>query len=118
MQEHFNTLNAEVDAENIRINNDLSIDTIEISAQTVGSWTYHWWGYDQYFDNQRAIKFANEASAVAGGVGIATGVGLWFPPVGSIFWVTSGYWTLVSARVTANNQGNGVYIGVTWAAML
>ncbi len=118
LQEHFNRLNAEVDAGNIRINNDLSIATIGISPRTVhGTWTYHWWGYDQYFDNQRAIKFANEVAAVAGGAGIATGIGLWFPPIGAIFGVTSGYWTLVSARVTANNRGHGVYIGVTWVAI-
>lgn len=118
LQEHFNRLNAEVDAGNIRINNDLSIATIGISPRTVhGTWTYHWWGYDQYFDNQRAQRFSANCYSVAAGATLVTGIGAWFPPVSFVGVAQAAYWTLVGSRVDYNNLGNGVYIGVTWAAI-
>lgn len=57
------------------------------------------------------------AASVAGGDGIVTGISAWFPPVAAIAGVQTGYWSLVAARVNANNKGKGVYVGVTWVAV-
>jgi hypothetical protein len=105
---------------NITINKDLTIDrNNELIAPNAvyGRWTEHWWGFDRKFTNSQAQDFADYAATVAGGAGIVTGIGAWFPPVAAIAGVQTGYWTLVSARVNANNEGNGVYIGVTWVAI-
>ncbi|NLM67296.1 MAG: hypothetical protein GX180_09010, partial [Enterococcus sp.] len=82
-----------------------------------GTWTYHWWGYDQYFDNQRAQRFSANCYSVAAGATLVTGIGAWFPPVSFVGVAQAAYWTLVGSRVDYNNLGNGVYIGVTWAAI-
>lgn len=75
------------------------------------------WGYDRKFNNSQAKDLSDYAASVAGGAGIVTGISAWFPPVAAIAGVQTGYWSLVAARVNANNKGKGVYVGVTWVAV-
>jgi hypothetical protein len=117
LQEHFDILNNAVENETITINEDLSIQDNSFSTYAVyGKWTYNWWGYDRNFNNSQAIALSNYAASVAGGAGIVTGITYMFPPVAAIAGVATGYWSLVAARVNANNKGKGVYVGVTWVA--
>lgn len=118
LQKHFDNLNSLVRNGDIIINSDLSIVNQSISTMAVyGQWTYHWWGYDRNFSNSETQDFVDYCNSIAGGAGIVTGATSFFPPVAAIFGVTTGYFTLLGARVVANNQGNGVYIGVTWVAV-
>lgn len=120
LEQHFADLNHYAENDYITINKDLTIDQNPelITPDAVyGKWTYHWWGYDRKFNNSQAKAFADYAASVAGGAGIVTGIGAFFPPVAAIAGVQTGYWSLVAARVNANNKGRGVYIAVTWVAI-
>ena len=119
LQAHFEKLNNAVKNDEITINKDLSITDNSMStlAAVYGSWTYHWWGYDRKFNNSQAKAFVDYCYTVAAGATIVTGVGAFFPPVAAIGGVQAGYWALVATRVNANNNGKGVYIGVTWVAV-
>lgn len=117
LQKHFDSLNAMVQNGTIVINSDLSVVKQTMSTMAYyGSWDYHWWGYDRNFGNSETKEFVDYCDSVAGGTAIVTGASFMFPPVSAIFGVTTGYFTLLGSRVTANNKGNGVYIGVTWVA--
>lgn len=117
LQKHFDNLNAIAEKEYIEIHEDLSIQKTSISAATVyGKWTYYWWGYDRYFTKSQATTFSNKAASVAGGAALTTSVTGWFPPVQAISGLSSGYFSLLSARVNAKNK-NGVYISVSWVAV-
>ncbi len=115
LQKHFDILNATVENEYITINKDLSIINNTISPfASYSEWTYHWWGYDRYFDDSQAKAYANDLSAAAAGATLAIGIGGVFPPIAGIGTIAAGYWGLLSSRVNKNNKGNGVYVAVTW----
>jgi hypothetical protein len=117
LQAHFDNLNNEVNLGNIKINDDLSISDLRFSVYAVyGSWTYHWWGYDRKFTNSQAISYANSLNSLAAGIGMTGAAASAFMPiVGAGIVVSGGYYALLSSRVTANNTGKGVYVGMTWA---
>ena len=118
LQLHFDTLNQSVKNGEIRINKDLSIDETMIARAAVYSkWTYHWWGYDRKFNNSQTKSYINYCQTIAGGAGIVTGAGAYFPPVALIGGMQTGYWALFATRLDANNKGHGVYVSVTWAAV-
>ncbi|MGW8958696.1 hypothetical protein [Paenibacillus sp. NPDC055715] len=100
----------------ITVNSDLSIKDNAISLNAVyGSWTYHWWGYDRNFTDYQTKQAIDYYYSVAGGGGLVTGATYWFPPVAGFAGGVAGYFTLFAARMGANNNGNGVYVAVTWA---
>lgn len=118
LQLHFDTLNQSVKNGEIRINKDLSIDeTMMARAAVYSKWTYHWWGYDRKFNNSQTKSYINYCQTIAGGAGIVTGAGAYFPPVALIGGMQTGYWALFATRLDANNKGRGVYVSVTWAAV-
>ncbi|MFE4896991.1 hypothetical protein [Peribacillus butanolivorans] len=118
LEAHFDELNTAVHNKKIVINEDLTITELTMTRAAVyGKWTNHWWGMDRKFNNADTKTLINRVTAVAGGAGIAGGIGYWFPPIGALLTVTSGYWTLVGSRLGSNNKGKGVYVGVTWAAI-
>lgn len=116
LEDHFALLNEKVDNGTIKINEDLSIEDLSISVfASYNKWTYHWWGYDRNFTNSQALRYVNELNTVAAGGTIAAGAASIMPILGAGIAMTAGYYALLSARVTANNRGNGVYVGQTWA---
>lgn len=118
LEGHFNGLNASAKNGSITINEDLTIDDNSFSTMAVyGKWSYHWWGYDRNFNNSQTSSYQNYLNTLVAGGTVVTGVSAWLPPVAAIAGVTTGYWALLSARVGANNKGNGVYVGCTWVAV-
>lgn len=118
LQKHFDNLNTLSKAGNITINEDLSIQEklpVTRAKAVYGKWTYHWWGYDRKFNNAQAKAYMNQLNTAAAGAAIVAGLASPFPPVAGIAGVQSGYWSLLSARVDANNKGRGVYVAVTYA---
>jgi len=117
LQKHFNFLNSQVAQNKITINQDLSISSKTISTLAVyGEWTYHWWGYDRKFNNKQAKAYVNELNdLVAYGNLAGAAAAALMPIVGGAVVVTAQYYNLLANRVTANNKGNGVYVGMTWA---
>lgn len=117
LQSHFDVVNEGVRNNMLTINKKLEIsETIQVrAAATYGKWTYHWWGYDRNFSNYQTKQYIDRLEYQAIGASMATGVTYWFPPVGGLAALSGGYWLLLSKRVDANNNGNGVYVAVTWA---
>lgn len=116
LQIHFDKLNTLASEGSISINEDLSIEDHTIDSKAVyGKWTYHWWGYDRNFNNAQAIDYINQLNTAAAGAVIVGSVTGAFPPISGIANFQAGYWALLAARVAANNKGNGVYVGVTYA---
>lgn len=117
LQKHFDFLNSQVTQNKISINQDLSISNKSISTLAVyGEWTYHWWGYDRKFNNKQAKAYVNELNdLVAYGNLAGAAAAALMPIVGGAVVVTAQYYNLLANRVTANNEGNGVYVGMTWA---
>lgn len=77
---------------------------------------YHWWGVSRYLNNCNAIRFSWDLASMAAGYATAGGVAaFWFPGVGAVGIVISGYAALMSSRVSANNYGKGVYAAITYA---
>lgn len=114
---HFETLNNQVDEGKIIIHSDLTIESLEVDINAVyGSWTNHWWGYDRNFTNSQAITYVNDLNTVAyGGTMVGIPLALLMPIVGGGVAVTAAYYGLLATRVQANNNGSGVYVGITWA---
>lgn len=118
LQKHFDILNAEVDAGQIVILKDLTIIPIGYRPNaTYGQWTYHWWGYDRLFTNSQTEEYINYCNTVAAGSTIVSIGGFWFPPIGVIATFEAGYFSLLAARLEANNRGWGVYAGFTWVGV-
>ncbi|WP_019419445.1 hypothetical protein [Paenibacillus sp. OSY-SE] len=118
LQKHFDELNALVEKDSIVINKDLSIDNEALTPTTVyGQWTYYWWGYHRYFTNQQTLEAIDYYNSVAAGGAIITGATAWLPAISGFTAATSGYFWLLATRFSANNNGNGVYAGVTWLAV-
>lgn len=117
LEDHFSNLNKDVKTGKITINRDLSIKDNSVSiGATYGKWTYHWWGYDRKFSDSGAKYYSDYLGTLAAGGSFVTGITAWLPPVSAIAGITSSYWGLVSIRVSANNHGDGVWVGVTWVA--
>lgn len=116
LEEHFDSLNESILNGDLTVNEDLSIQDNSISTYAVyGKWTYHWWGYDRLMSNSYANWYANEyIPTVAAGGTIITGATAPFPPISAVAGITTGTLLLLQARINANNEGNGVYVGVTW----
>lgn len=115
LQKHFDYLNLQVTSNLITINPDLSIQN-KVHSAVYGSWTYHWWGYDRKFNNSQAKQYVKELKEVqaAGSFGGSLAAAL-FPVIGAGVVVTAQYYGLLASRVDANNEGSGVYVGMTWA---
>lgn len=79
-----------------------------------GQWTYHWWGYDRKFTNTQAKELAGQCELIAIGAGAASAI---FPPIAALGGLSAAYYALLANRINANNQGNGVYVAITWAAV-
>jgi hypothetical protein len=80
------------------------------------SLAYHWWGVSRYLNYCNANKFAADMASVAAGyTGAGLVAGIWFPGVAVAGGIIASYAALMSARVSANNNGSGVYIGITYA---
>ncbi|MFV0504910.1 MAG: hypothetical protein ACK5LT_13240 [Lachnospirales bacterium] len=82
----------------------LNTDTVE-----------HWWGYARYAcdcETNRMSADFNSCASVAVGVAVT---GAYFGPITAVpGGLASSYWWLLSSRLDANNQGNGVYAEMTW----
>jgi hypothetical protein len=117
LEAHFVEMNKLAEEGSVTINDDLSIeDNLFTISAVYGKWTYHWWGYDRKMSNSYANWYANEyLDMIAAGGTVVTGVGAFFPPVGAVAGISTGQWLLLKNRINANNKGNGVYVGVTWA---
>ncbi|MBU9707116.1 hypothetical protein KSP24_09285 [Paenibacillus sp. AK121] len=118
LQKHFDELNELSKSGKITVNSDLSIkdNTISLNAE-YGSWTYHWWGYDRKFTDSQTKQAIDYYNSVAGGGALVSGATAWYPPVSGISGSVAGYFALFAARMSANNNGNGVYVSVSWAAV-
>lgn len=118
LEKHFDVLNAGVDKNTISINEDLSITKTGITTfASYGQWETHWWGYDRKFTNKEAGEFSDYCYSIAGGAGMATGIGAFFPPVAAVTGLSAGYFSLMGARASANNKGNGIYVACSWVAV-
>lgn len=81
-------------------------------------WNWHWWGYSHEFTPCETEGFIDYLNMIAQGSGVVGGVSsYWFPPLGPLGALYASYFGLVAARMEANNYGNGVYVGITWAAV-
>lgn len=118
LQEHFNQLNELAQQNVIVMNTDLTIDKTAMTISTVyGTWTYYWWGYDRYFNNAQTYQAIDYYNTVAAGGAMVTGATAFLPPVAAFTGTTSGYFWLLATRMSANNNGNGVYAKVSWLAV-
>ena len=128
-QQVFNHLNKEVLNGNLIATKDLKILNLNASSnltfsasmmqacsgQSTATETF-WWGYSRYFDSCEADDLADNlagVSAVSTGVAIiATAFGV--APIAIPSGLTAAYLVLLSSRVSANNNGSGVFIEMTW----
>lgn len=110
LETHFSNLNNAVKDNKIFITEDLEIVSLN---RALTSWNYHWWGYDANFNNADANDLKYSLVTVGSFAGVA---GL-FPPIGALGTLSGAYLGLIATRIDANNNGNGVYIGITWAAV-
>lgn len=119
LQDHFDVLNSMVENKEIIINDDLSIINRGITPfATYGSWTFTWWGAERLYTNTQAETLAiNIGSFSHAGVVSATQLAPYFPVYAIPLAVTGGYLSLLANRIRANNQGNGVYLGITYVAV-
>jgi hypothetical protein len=117
LEAHFVEMNKLAEDGSVTIHEDLSIDDNLFTVSAVyGKWTYHWWGYDRKMSDSYADWYANTyLDMLAAGGTVVTGVGAYFPPVSAVAGISTGQWLLLKNRINANNKGNGVYVGVTWA---
>ncbi|MEG0258750.1 MAG: hypothetical protein RR651_02660 [Lysinibacillus sp.] len=83
-----------------------------------------WWGYktlSNSCDTKKLISDANTAGATGGIVGTGGGLlGLFFPvllPGAGVAGLTGAYFYLFATRLDANNNGKGVIVEMTWAAV-
>ncbi len=110
LEAHFSTLNNAVKSNKISITEDLEIVSLN---RALTSWNYHWWGYDANFNNVDA----NDLKYTLLTVGSFAAAAGYFPPIGALGGLSAAYLGLIATRIDANNNGNGVYIGITWAAV-
>lgn len=113
------------DSGKLKINNDLSTTSNEVSYEMRmscdGKTTpveYHWWGYSRYLNNCDANEVANNFTSAVGVAGGTAGIAMLFPGVGQVVSAGAtfgaGYWTLLASRIQANNHGRGVHVSMTW----
>lgn len=74
--------------------------------------------YEANFNNVAA----NDLKYSLATAGSFAGVAALFPPMGALDTLTGIYLGLLATRIDANkidanNKGNGIYIGITWAAV-
>lgn len=132
MQKYYlNDINKEIKNGKLKAESNLEIINLEepVIEQGTGDFSvmatcpgkntslaYHWWGVSRYMNNCTAIKFAGDLGSVSAGyAGAGAVAALWFPGVAVAGGVISAYAALMSSRVSANNYGSGVYIGITYA---
>ncbi|MET3210317.1 UNVERIFIED_CONTAM: hypothetical protein ABIC26_003267 [Paenibacillus sp. PvR008] len=117
LQKHFDELNELSKSGVITVNSDLSIkdDAISLNAE-YGHWTLHWWGYDRNFTDYQTKQMIDYYNSVALGGGMIVGATYWIPPVAGLTGAAASYFGFLAARMSANNNGNGVYVAVSWAA--
>lgn len=122
LQERFDLLNQQVKANQIVINEDLSItqkNTMHIMAAKAAKYEKtqrYWWGDKNWYTNAQTkahIKDLNTAAIAAGGTGAALGA-LGFIPGAFTGAVAGTYWGVLASRMDANNKGKGVTVSVTW----
>lgn len=137
--EFFDFLNKQVKLNVIKVSEDLTIQnlvepknvsdigSVGIMATCYGKTSspdYHWWGYKSYLnscDTKKAISEINTAGA-SGAIstdGLA-GAAIFFPVLAipaSVAAISSGWFWLFATRLDANNNGKGVIVEMTWAAV-
>lgn len=140
-QGYFDLLNEQANNGELMISQDLTIEDLTQSKQPViqedslittlaackgisrGPEPF-WWGHRTYADScdtKKLISDANTAAAAGGLTGSGVGIiGLFFPimlaPAG-VAGLTGAYFWLFSVRLDANNNGKGVIVDLTWAAV-
>ncbi|GLB62107.1 hypothetical protein [Cytobacillus sp. NCCP-133] len=129
-KDYLSDLNTEVKNGKLKVESNLEIVVLEpLAAEESGDYTtlvscpgkntslaYHWWGVSRYLNYCNANKFAADMASVAAGyTGAGLVAGIWFPGVAVAGGIIASYAALMSARVSANNNGSGVYIGITYA---
>ncbi|WP_419881403.1 hypothetical protein ACN6MY_17940 [Peribacillus sp. B-H-3] len=68
-------------------------------------------------NNCEANKFGADLASVAAGYGTGGLVAAyWFTVVGIAGGVIGGYAALMSSQAYSNNEGKGIYVGITYAA--
>ncbi|WP_214700783.1 MULTISPECIES: hypothetical protein [unclassified Exiguobacterium] len=117
LQKHFDELNSQVDAQQIVINEDLSISEIGFQTLAVyGKWTNHWWGYDRKFTKKQAVAYKDQIDTAVIGLGAGAVVTSPWLVVGGGFALTAGWYTLLGKRIEVNNRGkNGILVEIYWA---
>jgi len=130
LSERFDQLNERVKSGEIVINKDLSITEKQPSNNlnsqvTMAAASYsaqvekhkeYWWGQKNWYNNSQTKKAQDALNTAAGAATLAAGLSsLGFPPGAFAGGVAAGYWSLLSSRMGAHNNGKGVTVSVTWA---
>lgn len=136
LQGHFGILNEEIKNGEISVAEDLTIIGGEKEFAThycsrgINSYSEFWWGYQRKACDCESNRIANDLNTAAAGGGMVTGaaaiasvaLAAIFPPAVPIANLIGGgaafdgsYWWLVASRITANNNGRGVIMDMTYA---
>lgn len=135
-QKYFNHLNQQADNGELVISQNLAITDLKTSKKNSGITTFatckgitkgpvnYWWGHKTWAnscDTKKLISDANTAAASGGIAGSGAGViGVFFPIVlvpAGVAALTGSYFYLFATRLDANNNGKGVIVEMTWAAV-
>lgn len=116
LQQYFDILNSKVDSKEITIHEDLNITSNQITPlANYSTWTYKWWGAEKKFNNRDAKILARDLGSLSEAGSITAGSLTMFPPFYAAASLTGYYLGTLGSRVTANNKGRGVYVGITYA---
>jgi hypothetical protein len=130
-KDYLSHLNTQIEKGILKAESNLEITSIESTELvTDGGFTtfrscpgkstdldYHWWGVSRYMNDCEADRFGADMATVAGGyAGAGAVAAIWFPGVGVAGAVIASYAAVMAARISANNYGSGVYVGITYAA--
>lgn len=117
LQKHFDLLNGQVDAQQIVINEDLSITEIGFQTLAVyGKWTNHWWGYDRKFTKNQAVTYKDQIDMAVIGLSAGAVVSAPWLVIGGGLALSASWYTLLGKRIEVNNRGkNGILVEIYWA---
>ncbi|MFV0504096.1 MAG: hypothetical protein ACK5LT_09050 [Lachnospirales bacterium] len=132
LKDHFIDINERVRSGEIFIDNNLNIKGENIAIIThrcfkgTNKVSTYWWGYRRYACNCESKRITFDLDSIAGGATISAGIGggiaVIFPvsapiagAIGAGFTISSGYASLLSTRISANNKNYGTIINMTKA---